>query len=102
MGRKKITEDLSVRTCKNGHFGEYVVSSKGHAYCRACARVSMDKFRQKQTIEKPQTIEKLVKKSVYDLEMAKAKVARIQLELQLAELEVQGIEQRLRLINTNA
>jgi hypothetical protein len=101
MGRKKITDDLSVRTCNRGHIGEYRISPNGHAYCRACARISVAKFRGKEALEKPASIEAVVTKTLHDLELAKAKVTRLNLELQLAQLDIEALEQKLRLINAD-
>ncbi len=87
-------EELSTRTCKRGHTGEYAPTKTNYSYCRACSRESVARHRGVPQAKLDKQIED-TRERLAELELL---LPRLKQQLALAETEYEFMSQKLAIL----
>ena len=93
---KKTTTaiDLSTKTCKRGHTGEYAPAKGKYSYCKACARESLSRHRGVAQAKLDKQVES-TRERLAELELL---LPRLKRDLALAETEYEFMSQKLAIL----
>jgi len=95
--RKTIsTADLSTKTCKRGHTGEYVLRRDGSSACKSCLRISTNRHRGSEEAR----ILKLREHSEERIAELEVAITKLRVQLQLAETEHDFLAKTLAILDT--
>ena len=89
------TADLATKTCKRGHTGQYVLRSNGTSACRTCSNDSTLRHR---GVEEARAA-KLRRRSKERLAELDVTVAKLRVQLQLAETEHDFLTKTLAILD---
>jgi len=90
------TADLSTKTCKRGHTGEYVLRNDGSSACKSCLRISTNRHRGSEEAR----ILKLREHSEERIAELEVAIAKLRVQLQLAETEHDFLAKTLAILDT--
>lgn len=95
MKKTSLTqEELSTKTCKRGHTGEYAPTKGKYSYCKACSRESLSRHRGVAQAKLDKQVE-ATRERLAELELL---LPRLKRDLALAETEYEFMSQKLAIL----
>lgn len=91
------TADLSTKTCKRGHMGEYFRQKNGSSVCRACTKGAMARYR---GVEEAK-ISRMKESSQERFAELESLIPKLRLGLELAEAEYEFLSKQLVILGVS-